>query len=102
MAHCTMGYHFVERLRTVAVPESPEWDDFLELRLWILVVGAVKASAEDRDLFGAAIKVNLNALGANTWDEAMNIVRSFIWMEELYGQSARDLGVDIMILANDR
>jgi hypothetical protein len=37
-------------------------------------------------LFSAAIKSVLETLGIVTWDGAMTIVESFVWMEQLYGE----------------
>lgn len=81
MAYHTTGNHFSQRLKAIVISEGPEWNDFLQLRLWILVVGAVKASEEDRHLFGAAIKSVLETLGIVTWYGAMNVVENFVWME---------------------
>jgi hypothetical protein len=77
----TTGNHFSQRLKAIVISEGPEWNDFLQLQLWILVVGAVKASEEDRHLFGAAIKSVLETLGIVTWYGAMNVVENFVWME---------------------
>ena len=90
------GYHFVERLRETALAETTEWEEFQDLRLWVLVIGAIKALPEDQLLFIDGIKRVLERLHIATWDDATLVVESILFNEEIYGPRCRNLGRDVM------
>lgn len=95
MYHVT-GYHFVERLQQTILAETTDWEEFQDLRLWALVIGAIKASPTDRLLFIEGVKRSLDCLCISTWEEATLIVRSIIWNDEIYGQRCSELGNAVM------
>jgi hypothetical protein len=90
------GYHFVERLNHVALAECSEWDEFQNLRLWVLVIGAIKASPADRLLFIEGIKRALERLYITTWEEATLVVASILFNDEIYGQRCQELGREVI------
>lgn len=96
MEYHITGYHFMERLKDVVVQESEEWQNFPELRLWVLVIGGIKASAADQDLFVCLILESYESLALNTWDQVTDILEKFMWLDEIYGARCADLGLQVL------
>jgi hypothetical protein len=90
------GYHFVKRLEQIALLEITEWEEFQNLRLWVLVIGAIKASPADRLHFIEGVKRALERLYITTWEEATLVVASILFNEEIYGQRCRYFGREVM------
>jgi hypothetical protein len=98
MKYHVTGYHFVARLKNLMILDSIEWEHFQDLKLWALVVGGIKSSTTDRALFVEEIGSLLKAMGIQTWEEATEVVQSFVWIEEIYGERCQDIGREVMHL----
>lgn len=96
MEYHVMGCHFVEKLSDIMAYESEEWEEFQELKLWVLTVGAIKASAAGREIFVEGIQKMVEVMDIETWDEVVQIVSDIIWLDEVYGQRFADLGKEII------
>lgn len=95
MVYHVTGYHFIENIKIALRSDFVEWNGFLDLRLWALVVAAVKASSADRSFFIGEIRRTMEALLIIRWTETMEIITSFLWIEEIYGVRARELGEQV-------
>jgi hypothetical protein len=96
MEYHITGYHFMEDLKGMVLLETMEWQDFPGLRLWVLVIGGMKASMIDRPLFAEATSDALAGLNINTWEEATKVVTNFLWVEEIYRRRCREFGAEVM------
>ena len=84
-------HHFVEKLKQIALLEITQWDEFQNLRLWLLVIDAIKASPVDRLHFIEGIERALERLCIKTWEEVTLVVASILFNEER--SRDRDAGI---------
>lgn len=96
MEYHTTGYHFMNRLKNIISQGTEAWAGLLELKLWILVVGGIKASSIDRAIFIQLIRNTCTKLGLETWKQVTKTVGDFIWINEIYGARCVDLGLECM------
>jgi hypothetical protein len=68
----------VERLKHTALTDTAEREEFQNLGLWPLAIGAIKASPANRLLFIEGITRTVERLHISTWDKATLIVESVL------------------------
>jgi hypothetical protein len=82
------------RLTRVLTEVAVDWSSFMNLRLWVLTVSAL-AGEEDRSWYVSEITVTMAFLDATTWDDALRILKDFIWIGEMLDEAADTLAGEL-------
>ena len=85
------------KVMTLMMDPSVDWSLFLNLRLWVLVVcgvGPPQAGTETA-WYVAEIVVAMLRMGLTGWRSAMDMVREFIWIDEVATYEVQGLGAKI-------
>ena len=69
-----------------------DWFSFLELRLWILVIGGLFTEGEMRTWYISEISSTMDRLGLDTWEATHSIVKGMIWVDDLLDNDATKFG----------
>jgi hypothetical protein len=71
------------------------WFPFLDLRLWVLVIEALAIDSDERVWHVAEILDTMQELGLTAWDEAFEVVKGIIWVDELFSSRANVIGKEL-------
>jgi hypothetical protein len=72
------------------------WRHYPKTLLWILVLGGIAASdTKERDWFVRSLSIVAKILKIGTWQEASEIVESFLWLESACGPGGRILWAEV-------
>lgn len=71
------------------------WSFFLDLRLWVLVIGGLVAEHELRAWHIDEISSTMEQLGLTSWNAAHSIIKRILWVENLLDEEAERLGFEI-------
>lgn len=86
----------MERLKPLVLLDSVGCEEWKDLRLWILIVAGIKTEGEDRELFIEAIQGAMVGISIETWEMVEEVVKSILWIEEIYGEKCVGLGLNVM------
>jgi len=86
---------YKSRVMKLLIDHPVIWFPFWDLRLWVLVVAGLIAEGECRAWHVAQISCTMDQIGLNTWNEAIEVAKSIIWIDELLDDEASKLGSDI-------
>lgn len=73
-----------------------DWGTFEDWKLWVLVVGGMKAVSEDREYFIRAVKMAMRERGYEEWEQVREVVAGLVWIESIHGEPCRAFGLDVM------
>lgn len=96
MGYHVTGSHFGRRLKVLIVLDAEAWRDFWELRLWILVVGGMKAEPGERGVFVREIETVMREVGLRTWSQVVRVLEGVVWIEDVYGKRCEELGREVV------
>jgi hypothetical protein len=71
------------------------WSPFLNLRLWVLVMGGLVAEDEVRAWHIGEISSTLGQLGIGNWKTAHSIVKEILWIDDLLDDEAQQFGHEV-------
>lgn len=91
-----MGYHFISKLRRLIVDHGIDWGMFEDWKLWVLVLGGMKAVSDDREYFITAVKMAMRDRGYEDWEQVREVVAELIWIESIHGEPCSEFGKDVM------
>lgn len=69
-------------------------DEKLKALLWLLAV--IRISILDDELIDLNLAQTVQALGLNSWDEILTIMKGFLWIEKLHEPQAKRIFHDII------
>lgn len=96
MIFMIMGQHIFERLEKALLDMTIDWSQFLDLKLWVLVVAGINAPVGDTWWIIDGIVAAMRELGVNHWAEVLKISEYFLWLDSIFGDRGRELGNVVM------
>jgi hypothetical protein len=72
-----------------------DWSQFLDVRLWILVISALAEVGEERRWFVSEVTYTMINLGVQTWNQALHILKSIVWIDGMIEYEINKLGEEI-------
>jgi hypothetical protein len=72
-----------------------DWSFFLELRLWVLVIGGLVTEGEERAWHIAEVVGTMERLGLDTWKVAHSIIKSILWVDDIFQDESEQLGFEV-------
>jgi len=99
MTYHLTGPHYMERFISLIAFNSIDWSNLQDWRLWLLVIGATNGTADDRLLFIEPILETMQALGIDSWEQVMEILTDFCWVDEVFRPKTLELGREVVARA---
>jgi len=87
--------HHKNKITTLLLQHPISWFPFLDLRLWVLVIEALAIDSDERVWHVAEILDTMQELGLTAWDEAFEVVKGIIWVDELFSSRANVIGKEL-------
>jgi hypothetical protein len=71
----------VSRLSGFLISNSMDWSSFMDMRLWVLTVGA-QADDKRREWYMQEIAWTMKQMGLMEWSDALEVLREIVWISE--------------------
>lgn len=75
--------------------QNLEWIGLKELKLWVLVIGAVIETGNERAWFVTKIKQAMRECGLEGWDQVILILKQVAWFDHLAASQMMLLAMDV-------
>lgn len=72
-----------------------EWIGLKELKLWVLVIGAVIETGDERAWFVTKIRHSMRECGLDDWDQVIRILKQVAWFDHLAARQMMLLAMDV-------
>lgn len=70
------------KVKELLVQHPVDWSEFLELRLWVLVISGLAAEGDETPWYIDEIRDTMVQMRIIGWNDAVEVMRSIIWMGE--------------------
>jgi hypothetical protein len=71
-------------VKELLVQYPDDWSPFLELRLWVLMIGGRAFEDNEASWYREEIRGTMVQMGMDAWDEGVEVVKSILWMEKTF------------------
>ncbi|KAF2664018.1 hypothetical protein BT63DRAFT_429553 [Microthyrium microscopicum] len=75
----------VSKLRSLLSSHRVDWTGLESLHLWVLYMGYVESSGEDREWFVSELDAWSVRYGLESWDLVQQCVRTILWIDNVFG-----------------
>ena len=92
------------------------WGEFTDWKLWVLVVGGMKAlegissssnnnnnnnnnsnqNIGDREFFRRKVRIEMAARGLEDWEEVKDVIGGLVWIDAIHGGFLAEFGREVM------
>ena len=86
-----ISFTHTRKLRVLLESQTKSWEEFGVLRAWVLAMGAMESTRQNRAWFFGELQTEQTVLGFNTLEELEARFREVLWFDKVHCPMYREL-----------